>query len=117
MCVRHISYFLQRKDRQYAPPVYDSVDDFEPRIITDPELKPKIEFDAEKNKKKVVRTRYISTELGIRERLVCAVLTTPSSFHSLGMCIPIYVKLYQFSSAWKCNACNIYNIHKTRNQC
>jgi hypothetical protein len=74
-----------RKDRQYAPPVYDSVDDFAPRIITDPELKPKIEFDAEKNKKKVVRTRYISTELGIREKLVCAVLTTLNTFQSLGM--------------------------------
>ena len=48
-------------------------DDFEPKIITDPNLKPKVDLEA--NKRKVVRSRYISTELGIRERLVSAVLT------------------------------------------
>ena len=32
-------------------------DDFEPKIITDPNLKPKVDLEA--NKRKVVRSRYI----------------------------------------------------------
>uniref|UniRef100_H2Z5A6 Uncharacterized protein n=1 Tax=Ciona savignyi TaxID=51511 RepID=H2Z5A6_CIOSA len=39
-----------RKDREYAPAVYDSLEDFEPRIITDPELKPKVDINLEANK-------------------------------------------------------------------
>ena len=39
-------------------------------------MKPKVDLEA--NKRKVVRSRYISTELGIRERLVSAVLTQES---------------------------------------
>lgn len=66
-----------------APPVYDTLEDFEPRIITDPALKPKINF--EENKKKIVRTRYISTELGIREKLVVAALTSSKTVRS--MCV------------------------------
>ncbi|XP_076824769.1 chondroitin sulfate glucuronyltransferase-like [Clavelina lepadiformis] len=76
-----------RKDREYVPPVYDTLEDFEPHIITDPELKPKIDFDPEASKKKIVRTRYISTELGIREKLICAVLTTADSFKTLGLAV------------------------------
>ena len=41
----------------------DGEEDFEPKIITDPNLKPKVDLEA--NKKKVFRSRYISTELGI----------------------------------------------------
>ena len=57
-------------------------DDFEPKIITDPNLKPRVDLEA--NKKKVVRSRYISTELGIRERLVSAIITERDSVNTLG---------------------------------
>ncbi|XP_078487192.1 chondroitin sulfate glucuronyltransferase-like [Ciona intestinalis] len=74
-----------RKDREYAPAVYDSLEDFEPRIITDPELKPKVDVNLETNKKKIVRTRYISTELGIREKLVSAVITSSETYLSMAV--------------------------------
>jgi len=60
------------------------LEDFEPRIITDPELKPKINADIEANKKKISRARFISTELGIREKLVCSILTSTNTFKTLG---------------------------------
>ena len=60
-------------------------EDFEPKIITDPNLKPKVDLEA--NKKKVIRSRYISTELGIRERLVSAVLTNEDSVHSMAVSV------------------------------
>merc|ERR1711892_629059 len=60
-------------------------DDFEPKIITDPNLKPKVELEA--NKRKVVRSRYISTELGIRERLVSAVLTQEDTVHDMAVAV------------------------------
>lgn len=72
-----------RNDRIYAPPIQDSIEDFEPRIIMDPELKPKVAADYEKNKK-VVRPRLLKTELGIRERLVSAVITSQSSLTTMG---------------------------------
>ena len=60
-------------------------DDFEPKIITDPNLKPKVDLEA--NKRKVVRSRYISTELGIRERLVSAVLTEEHTVHDMAVAV------------------------------
>lgn len=60
-------------------------DDFEPKIITDPNLKPKVDLEA--NKKKVVRSRYISTELGIRERLVSAIITERESVNTLAVAV------------------------------
>jgi len=60
-------------------------DDFEPKIITDPNLKPRVDLEA--NKKKVVRSRYISTELGIRERLVSAIITERDSVNTLGVAV------------------------------
>uniref|UniRef100_H2Z5A9 Hexosyltransferase n=1 Tax=Ciona savignyi TaxID=51511 RepID=H2Z5A9_CIOSA len=74
-----------RKDREYAPAVYDSLEDFEPRIITDPELKPKVDINLEANKKKIVRTRYISTELGIREKLVSSVITSRDTYLTMAV--------------------------------
>ncbi|XP_039247931.2 chondroitin sulfate synthase 2-like [Styela clava] len=71
------------KDGAPAEPIYDSFEDFEPRIITDPGLKPRIDLSA--NKKKVVRTRFISTELGIREKLYVGVLTSTDKLQSLGV--------------------------------
>uniref|UniRef100_H2Z5A8 Hexosyltransferase n=1 Tax=Ciona savignyi TaxID=51511 RepID=H2Z5A8_CIOSA len=75
----------KRKDREYAPAVYDSLEDFEPRIITDPELKPKVDINLEANKKKIVRTRYISTELGIREKLVSSVITSRDTYLTMAV--------------------------------
>ncbi len=49
----------------------------------DPELKPKVAEDYEKNKK-VVRPRLLKTELGIREKLVCAILTNQQSLPTMG---------------------------------
>ena len=91
-------FAFKRKDREFAPPVYDSLEDFEPRIITDPELKPKINTDIESNKKKIQRTRYISTELGIREKLVCSILTSPDTLKTLGKCLiqKIFVRDIRF---------------------
>lgn len=83
---------LQRKDREFAPPVYDSLEEYEPRIITDPALKPKL-TNNDKSKKKIARTRYISTELGIREKLVNSIITSSDSFKSLGRFFNILLKL------------------------
>ena len=41
----------------------------------------------EANKRKVVRSRYISTELGIRERLVSAVLTQEETVHDMAVAV------------------------------
>jgi len=50
-----------------------------------PILKPKVDLEA--NKKKVVRSRYISTELGIRERLVSAIITERESVNTLAIAV------------------------------
>ena len=86
---------FQRKDREFAPPVYDSLEEYEPRIITDPALRPKL-TDGDKNKKKIARARYISTELGIREKLVNSILTSANSFKSLGkfLCYNVEILLH-----------------------
>jgi len=76
--------FRYRKDREYAPPVQDFMEDFEPRIIMDPELKPKVAADYEKNKK-IVRPRFLKTELGIRDRLICGVVTSRDSLPTMGV--------------------------------
>ena len=59
------------------------MEDFEPRIIMDPELKPKVAADYEKNKK-IVRPRFLKTELGIRDRLICGVVTSRDSLPTMG---------------------------------
>ncbi|CBY33190.1 unnamed protein product [Oikopleura dioica] len=66
-----------------AFPASDEEEDFEPQIIVDPKLKPKVDLEA--NKKKVVRSRYISTELGIRERLVSSMITSKDTVSSLAI--------------------------------
>ena len=63
----------------------DEDDDFEPRIITDPGKKPKVDLEA--NKKKIVRPRFISTELGIREKLFTGIISTQNTIDSLGVAI------------------------------
>jgi len=74
-----------RKDRKFAPVIKDSIDDFEPRIITDPELRPKVSNDYDKNQKKVHRPNLLKTELGIRERLACAVLSSQQTLPTMGV--------------------------------
>nr|CAB3230711.1 chondroitin sulfate glucuronyltransferase-like [Phallusia mammillata] len=78
--------FRYRKDRDFAPPVYDTLEDFEPRIITDPALLPKVDFQPGSNKK-IVRPRFISTELGIREKLVSSIITSRNTFETLGVAL------------------------------
>lgn len=73
----------EMEQEEPVKPIYDNFEEFEPRIITDPGLKPKIDLSA--NKKKVVRTRFLSTELGIREQLFVGVLTSPDSLMSMGV--------------------------------
>ena len=63
----------------------DDDDDFEPRIITDPGKKPKVDLEA--NKKKIVRPRFISTELGIREKLFTGIISSQNTIDSLGVAI------------------------------
>lgn len=75
-----------KKDQENpVEPIYDSFEDFEPRIITDPGLKPKI--DMSKNKKKIERKRFISMELGIREKLYLATVTSEQNVHNLGIAV------------------------------
>jgi len=59
-------------------------EDFEPRIITDPALKPKVDPEANK---KVNRPRYISTELGIREKLFTGIISSKSTINSLAVAV------------------------------
>ncbi|XP_072902434.1 LOW QUALITY PROTEIN: chondroitin sulfate synthase 2-like [Hemitrygon akajei] len=64
-----------------AGPEGDSAQDFEPRIVPYKAASPK------KPAKKTVRSRYISTELGIRERLFVGVLTSKSTLNTLAVAV------------------------------
>ncbi|KAK2859627.1 hypothetical protein Q5P01_004247 [Channa striata] len=55
-------------------------DDFQPRIIP-------YNKDPNKSHKKVLRTRYIHTELGIRERLLVGVLTSRATLNTLAVAV------------------------------
>ncbi|KPP75120.1 chondroitin sulfate glucuronyltransferase-like [Scleropages formosus] len=55
-------------------------EDFQPRIIP-------YQKDPNKQHNKVLRTRYINTELGIRERLLVSVLTSRSSLNTLAVAV------------------------------
>nr|XP_023695748.1 chondroitin sulfate synthase 2 [Paramormyrops kingsleyae] len=56
----------------------DAEEDFEPRIVP---YKPLQQTPA----KKIIRAKYISTELGIRERLFVGVLTSKNTINTLGV--------------------------------
>lgn len=60
-------------------------DDFEARIIKP--LPNNTNIDKKAARPKVVRPRYISTELGIREKLFVAVLTSSNSVNKLGIAV------------------------------
>ncbi|XP_045910705.1 chondroitin sulfate glucuronyltransferase isoform X2 [Micropterus dolomieu] len=55
-------------------------DDFQPRIVP-------YHKDPNKSHKKVLRTRYIHTELGIRERLLVGVLTSRATLSTLAVAV------------------------------
>ncbi|XP_055363731.1 chondroitin sulfate glucuronyltransferase isoform X2 [Betta splendens] len=55
-------------------------DDFQPRIVP-------YHKDPNKPHKKVLRTRYIHTELGIRERLLVGVLTSRATLNTLAVAV------------------------------
>ena len=61
-------------------------DDFEARIVK-PIPSNNSGIDKEAVKPKVVRPRYVSTELGIREKLFVGVLTSPSTVDKLGVAV------------------------------
>lgn len=73
--------FDDEKDEILAEDFEETDGDFEPVIITDPDKKPVV--DVEANKAKIVRPRYISTELGIREKLFTAVISQSSTIGNL----------------------------------
>ncbi|XP_045558152.1 chondroitin sulfate glucuronyltransferase isoform X1 [Salmo salar] len=56
------------------------IEDFQPRIIP-------YHKDPNKPHKKVLRTRYIHTELGIRERLLVGVLTSRATLNTLAVAV------------------------------
>ncbi|KAL3832167.1 hypothetical protein ACJMK2_023831 [Sinanodonta woodiana] len=61
-------------------------EDFEPRIVKPPEIKPGV---ANKTavQKKISRPRYISTELGIREKVFAAILSSADTLNTFGIAI------------------------------
>ncbi|XP_039609164.1 chondroitin sulfate glucuronyltransferase [Polypterus senegalus] len=65
------------KDNNAAPP---GSEDFQPRIVP-------YHRDPNKLHKKVFRTRYIHTELGIRERLLVGILTSRAMLNTLAVAI------------------------------
>ncbi|XP_068602509.1 chondroitin sulfate synthase 2 [Brachionichthys hirsutus] len=58
----------------------ESGEDFEPRIV------PYVQVQ-QSNPKKVFRSKYASTELGMRERLVVGVLTSKTTVNTLGVAV------------------------------
>ncbi|XP_051881966.1 chondroitin sulfate synthase 2 [Pristis pectinata] len=64
-----------------AGPEPDNTQDFEPRIVPYKAASPN------KPAKKTVRSRYISTELGIRERLFVGVLTSKTTLNTLAVAV------------------------------
>ncbi|XP_049585149.1 chondroitin sulfate synthase 2 [Syngnathus scovelli] len=62
-------------------PVHDELEeDWEPRIVPYKQVE-------QSNPKKVVRAKYISTELGIREPLFVGVLTSKNTINTLGVAV------------------------------
>lgn len=69
----------------------DVGDDFEPRIrtLTNPPI-----TDINKERKKPLRPRYASTELGIHEKLLVGVLTSRNTIDTFG--VAVNITLWQF---------------------
>ncbi|KAK3608003.1 hypothetical protein CHS0354_009938 [Potamilus streckersoni] len=88
--LRTVSSNLQSKDeiskKTTRKVVIDSEEDFEPRIVKPPDIKPGM---ANKTivQKKISRPRYISTELGIREKVFVAILTNADTLNTFGIAI------------------------------
>ncbi|XP_035285253.1 chondroitin sulfate glucuronyltransferase [Anguilla anguilla] len=67
-------------DRQGGHGADPGNEDFQPRVVP-------YHKDPNKPHKKVLRTRYIHTELGIRERLLVGVLTSRATLGTLGVAV------------------------------
>uniref|UniRef100_A0A3Q3VS86 Hexosyltransferase n=1 Tax=Mola mola TaxID=94237 RepID=A0A3Q3VS86_MOLML len=72
--------FLGRGDAQRDSRDRAGDEDFQPRIVP-------YHKDPNKAHKKVLRTRYIHTELGIRERLLVGVLTSRATLNTLAVAV------------------------------
>ncbi|XP_041817818.1 chondroitin sulfate glucuronyltransferase [Chelmon rostratus] len=72
--------FLGRGDAQRDSRDGAGDEDFQPRIVP-------YHKDPNKPHKKVLRTRYIHTELGIRERLLVGVLTSRATLNTLAVAV------------------------------
>ncbi|XP_042366418.1 chondroitin sulfate glucuronyltransferase [Plectropomus leopardus] len=72
--------FMGRGDAQRDPRDGAGEEDFQPRIVP-------YHKDPNKPHKKVLRTRYIHTELGIRERLLVGVLTSRATLNTLAVAV------------------------------
>ncbi|KAG7231190.1 hypothetical protein INR49_012021 [Caranx melampygus] len=72
--------FLGRGDAQRGSRDGAGDEDFQPRIVP-------YHKDPNKPHKKVLRTRYIHTELGIRERLLVGVLTSRATLNTLAVAV------------------------------
>ncbi|XP_058498070.1 chondroitin sulfate glucuronyltransferase [Solea solea] len=72
--------FLGRGDAQRFSRDEAADEDFQPRIVP-------YHKDPNKPHKKVLRTRYIHTELGIRERLLVGVLTSRATLNTLAVAV------------------------------
>lgn len=72
--------FMGIGDTQRDPRDAAGEEDFEPRIVP-------YHKDPNKPHKKVLRTRYIHTELGIRERLLVGVLTSRATLNTLAVAV------------------------------
>lgn len=72
--------FLGRGDAPRDSRNFVDSEDFQPRIIP-------YHKDPNKPHKKVLRTRYIHTELGIRERLLVGVLTSRATLNTLAVAV------------------------------
>ncbi|AWP17011.1 Chondroitin sulfate glucuronyltransferase [Scophthalmus maximus] len=72
--------FLGRGDAQRVSRDEAGDEDFHPRIVP-------YHKDPNKPHKKVLRTRYIHTELGIRERLLVGVLTSRATLNTLAVAV------------------------------
>uniref|UniRef100_A0A3P8X016 Hexosyltransferase n=1 Tax=Cynoglossus semilaevis TaxID=244447 RepID=A0A3P8X016_CYNSE len=72
--------FMGRGDAQRVSRDEAGDEDFQPRIVP-------YHKDPNKPHKKVLRTRYIHTELGIRERLLVGVLTSRATLNTLAVAV------------------------------
>ncbi|KAF7664770.1 hypothetical protein LDENG_00166120 [Lucifuga dentata] len=69
-----------RKPNSISTTHDESADDFEPRIVPYKQIQ-------QSAPKKVFRLKYISTELGMRERLFVGVLTSKNTINTLGVAV------------------------------